>query len=89
MVERQIKLVNLLGLHARAASKLVQLAQEFAARISIVKGEQVANGKSIMSIMMLQATAGTVLELRVEGEDELVAIEAIVALIEDKFGETD
>ena len=89
MIVKTATVQNRLGLHARAASKLVQLAQEFAARISIVKGEQVANGKSIMSIMMLQATAGTVLELRVEGEDELVAIEAIVALIEDKFGETD
>lgn len=78
-----------MGLHARAASKLVQVAQAFSAEVKIMNGPQAANGKSIMSLMMLQATAGTRLELTADGSDEVDAVEAIAALIEDKFGEAD
>ena len=89
MIVRMITVQNRLGLHARAASRLVQLAQQYDAEIKILNGEQSANGKSIMSLMMLQASAGTELEVIVEGQDEANAITSIVALIEGKFGEAD
>ena len=89
MIVKTTVICNRLGLHARAASRLVQTAQEYAAEIRISKGEQNANGKSIMAIMMLQAGVGTELTLAVEGEDEIEAIEAIIALVEDKFGEAE
>lgn len=87
MIVKTTIVQNRLGLHARAASKLVQVAQEFGAEVSIHNGEHAANGKSIMSIMMLQASIGTELEVHASGEDAEAAIAAIVALIEDKFGE--
>ena len=89
MIVRTVRVSNRLGLHARAASKLVQLAQEFDADINILNGAQPANGKSIMSLMMLQATQGTELQLEAQGTDEVVAVESIVALFEGKFGEED
>ena len=78
---------NRLGLHARAASRLVQTAQEYAAEIQLRHGNHTANGKSIMAIMMLQAGIGAELILEVEGDDEAQAAEAITALIENRFGE--
>lgn len=89
MIVRITTIRNRLGLHARAASRLVQLSQEFAADIKLANGEHLANGKSIMSVLLLQATKGTELEVHAEGDDELSAIEAIVTLIEDRFGEED
>ena len=87
MIVRTTTITNKLGLHARAASKLVRLAQTFHSEVSIHNNMHTANGKSIMSIMMLQAALGTDIEIRVEGEDELDALCAIMALIEDRFGE--
>ncbi|MCZ6659035.1 MAG: HPr family phosphocarrier protein [Gammaproteobacteria bacterium] len=87
MKESQVTLINRLGLHARAAAKLVNLSKSFASQVSLTKDGNTVDGKSIMNVLLLAAPVDTVLELKVEGEDEQVAFEAIVALIEDRFGE--
>ncbi|XOV87267.1 MAG: HPr family phosphocarrier protein [Pseudomonadota bacterium] len=87
MITRTARIQNKLGLHARAASKLVALAQHHAAEISLHREGTQANAKSIMSILMLQATCGTEIEVVANGDDEDAAVSAIVGLIEDLFGE--
>ncbi|MCB1691948.1 MAG: HPr family phosphocarrier protein [Pseudomonadales bacterium] len=87
MIARTATIVNKLGLHARAAGKLVQVAQNYGARVEITSEHHKANGKSIMSVLMLQAGIGTQVEIIVEGDDEREAMDAILGLIEDKFGE--
>ena len=87
MPERQVTIVNKLGLHARAASKLVNLAKGFVSNIELVQGETRVDGKRIMSVMLLGATQGTDLVLAAEGEDADEALEALAALIADYFGE--
>ncbi len=87
MKSRQIQLCNRLGLHARAASKLVQTAAEFESDIRIRNGHRQVNAKSIMGILMLAATCGTELELEAEGPDEDAAIQALTDLIDNRFGE--
>ncbi len=82
-----IEIINKLGLHARAASKLVKLASRFESTVLLRKGAREANGKSIMGVMMLAASKGTQLELLVEGADEQDAMAALEALIADRFGE--
>lgn len=89
MLERETTIKNKLGLHARAASKFIELSQRFAASVEVVKGSQTANGKSIMSMMMLQATKGTSVIIRANGEDESEALEAILQLIDNLFGEAE
>lgn len=87
MISQQVTIVNKLGLHARAAAKLVKTASGYGAQVQLDKGGQVVNGKSIMGVMMLAASQGTELTLSADGEDEHAAMEAITALIADKFGE--
>jgi len=87
MQERPITIVNKLGLHARAAAKLVTAASSFTSEVELVKDEQKVNGKSIMGVMMLAASRGTKLLLLVEGDDELAAADKLEALISDRFGE--
>ncbi len=87
MKESEITLINRLGLHARAAAKLVNLSKSFASQVSLTKDGNTVDGKSIMNVLLLAAPVDTVLELKVEGEDEQEAFDAIVALIEDRFGE--
>jgi phosphocarrier protein HPr len=87
VILRTTTICNKLGLHARAASKLVHVAQEFSAKIAITNGQQSANGKSIMSVLMLQAKIATQLTLQTDGVDEVAAMDAIVALIENRFDE--
>ncbi len=89
MKRAKVRLVNRLGLHARAAGKLVAAAKPFASRIRLARDGAVADGKSIMNILMLAAPVGSVLELTVEGEDEAEAFDAISALIANRFGEED
>jgi phosphocarrier protein HPr len=89
VIEQQTTIKNKLGLHARAASKFVGLAQRFAATITVVNGDQSANGKSIMSMMILQATRGTTLNIHADGEDEAAALEQIIALIDNLFEEAE
>ena len=87
MVSRNFKIINRLGLHARAAAQLVKIANEFAAEVTLVKDDVEVNGKSIMGILLLAAPQGTDLEVRVEGPDEEAAMAAVARLIEDGFGE--
>ncbi|EKD54484.1 MAG: putative phosphocarrier protein hpr (Phosphohistidinoprotein-hexose phosphotransferase) [uncultured bacterium] len=87
MVDEKIIVINKLGLHTRAAAKLVALASKFESKIEIQKNDQIANCKSIMSIIVLGVTRGTVLSLLISGPDELEARDAITQLIENRFGE--
>ena len=87
MVNKEIEIINKLGLHARAAAKLVSLASKFTSEVQLRKNNQEVNAKSIMGVMMLAASQGTRLELSVSGEDEQEALDAIVELINDRFGE--
>jgi phosphocarrier protein len=87
VIQKSVTIVNKLGLHARAASKFVKLAGRFESNILLRKGDRESNGKSIMGVMMLAASQGSELELVVEGGDEEQAMQALEALIADRFGE--
>ncbi len=87
MVEKKLKLANKLGLHARAAAKLVQLGETFKSEIKISKDNVEANGKSILSVLLLAAPVGTELTFTIQGPDEGKAMMAIGSLIERKFDE--
>lgn len=89
MAERQVQIVNRLGIHARAAAKLVDVAKSFASDITLEKGAQKANGKRIMTVLALEAPIGSELTLRTTGADESDALEAIATLIANRFGEPD
>ena len=78
---------NRLGLHARAAARFVHLASRYHAQITVTRGSQTMDGKSIMGILLLAAGAGTVLTVSADGHDEQAAIEALCALVESGFGE--
>jgi phosphocarrier protein HPr len=80
-------IVNALGLHARAATKLVQLATRFPCDVQVARQEQVANGKSVMGVLLLCGSRGTVIEVTATGERAQECVDAIGALIADKFGE--
>ena len=82
-----IVISNKLGLHARAAAKLTQLASRFESEIFISRAEQRVNAKSIMGVMMLAAGMGSVITVEADGEDEQAALDAVLAVIADKFGE--
>jgi phosphocarrier protein HPr len=79
--------VNQLGLHARAATKLVQLASKFPCDVEITRDDQSANGKSVMGVLLLCGSKGTVLDVLARGERADECVKAIGALIADKFGE--
>lgn len=87
MIEKQVKIVNKLGLHARPAALLVQKACKFQCEITLEKEGQTVNGKSIMGVMMLAAEQGSILAIRAEGVDENEAVQALIQIIESKFGE--
>jgi len=87
MIESQLLIVNKLGLHARAAAKLVSCASRFASNVQLCKDSEWVDGKSIMSVMMLAAGKGSTLTLRTKGSDEEEASTAIHALVNDFFGE--
>lgn len=87
MQRKEIEIINKLGLHARAANKFVSTAMRFESRIEVNKDGKLVDGKSIMSVMMLAAAIGSVLEISTDGADEVEAINALEALILDKFGE--
>lgn len=86
-VRRTLTIVNKLGLHARAAAKLVELASGFESRIRIWRDGREADAKSIMKVMMLAAGQGTVLTLRTSGDEEKEAFAAVSGLIRCRFGE--
>ncbi len=78
---------NQLGLHARAATKLVQLAAKFPCDVEVARGDQIANGKSVMGVLLLCGSKGTVIDVRAKGERADECVKAIGELIDDKFGE--
>lgn len=87
MVEQEIEIINSLGLHARAAAKLVSTAASFASNVTLEFAGQSADAKSIMSVMMLAAAKGSLITVRCEGDDEQAALQALADLINDYFGE--
>ena len=87
MIAERITIINKLGLHARAASKLVNCASQFESEVFISRKENRVNAKSIMGVMMLAASKGVELELEIDGNDEQECREALVELINDRFGE--
>jgi len=87
MLEKNLEIINKLGLHARAAAKLVSTAGRFASKIEIEFGGQVADAKSIMAVMMLAASKGSQVVIRTDGTDEQTAIQAISDLINNYFDE--
>ena len=87
MIQTHITISNKLGLHARASAKLTKLAGSFACEVWMARGERRINAKSIMGVMMLAAGIGTEVMLETSGVDEQVAMDALIVLINDKFGE--
>lgn len=89
MAKAQLTIINKLGLHARAAAKLVSTATSFGSQVSVRANGQSVDGKSIMSVMMLAAAKGTDIELECVGDDEQEALDAIIALINNRFDEAE
>jgi phosphocarrier protein HPr len=87
MIQTTTTISNKLGLHARASAKLTKLAGSFACEVWMSKGERRVNAKSIMGVMMLAAGIGSSVVVETNGADEQVAMDALLALINDKFGE--
>ena len=85
--EKSLMIQNELGLHARAATKLVQIASKFPCDITVTKDGHEVNGKSIMGVLMLVASKGTTVTVKAKGEKAAEAVTSIAALIDDKFGE--
>ena len=87
MIEQPITISNKLGLHARASAKLSKLAGSFPCEVWLVRGSRRVNAKSLMGVMMLAAGIGTELVVETSGEQEQAAMDALIALFNDKFGE--
>ncbi|WP_281646643.1 HPr family phosphocarrier protein [Parendozoicomonas sp. Alg238-R29] len=88
-IQEQIEIINKLGLHARAAAKFVGVATSFTCNIRVGRPDKMVDGKSIMSVMMLAASKGTSLRLEAEGDDADKALEAITALVANRFDENE
>jgi len=89
MLEKKVTLINKRGLHARAATRVVQTSQQYQAQTEVCLNERTANARNIMQLLMLAAPCGTELILRTEGEDENQAIAALEALVLNRFDEED
>jgi phosphocarrier protein len=87
VAEREIEITNKLGMHARASAKLTQTAGQYQSEVWLSRNGRRVNGKSIMGVMMLAVARGTTIKLETIGPDENEALAALVALVEDKFGE--
>ncbi|HEX5538367.1 MAG TPA: HPr family phosphocarrier protein [Methylophilaceae bacterium] len=87
MIKQEIQIINKLGLHARASTKLTQTASQFASDIWIERNSRRVNAKSIMGVMMLAASNGSTIILEADGNDEQAAMDALVKLINSRFGE--
>lgn len=87
MIKTRTSISNKLGLHARASAKFTKLAGSFSSEVWMSKGERRVNAKSIMGVMMLAAGLGSTVEIETNGSDEQAAMEALLALVADKFGE--
>jgi phosphocarrier protein len=86
-IVRELKILNKKGLHARASAKFVQCVDRFEAEVSVLKDGQSVSGTSIMGLMMLAAGIGSLIEVRAAGAEAEAVIEAIAALVNDRFGE--
>ena len=89
MLQQTTRIVNKLGLHARAAAKFVTHASMFEAEVHVKRNGQNVNGKSIMGVMMLAAAKGSDIELIIDGPDEKQAMQSLIELIENRFGEAE
>ena len=87
MMQRDVTIINRLGLHARAATRLVNCASEFKAEVLIKRGPRSVNGKSIMRVLTLAAATGTQITIETQGDDEHLAMAALIQLINNRFGE--
>ncbi len=88
-MKKRITIVNKLGLHARAAAKIVTLTNKYKSNVQIKNGEKVADAKSIMKLLMLSAPKGTELTIIANGDDESAALKSLANLIENKFDENE
>jgi phosphocarrier protein HPr len=89
MLQRDVEIVNKLGLHARASAKLTQLAGQYESEVWLTREGRRVNAKSIMGVMMLAASKGSMVSIETTGADEEAAMEAISGLIRDRFGEAE
>jgi phosphocarrier protein HPr len=87
MIEREVTIVNQLGMHARPAARVVRTASGFTSHVEIVRDGTAVNAKSIMGVMMLAAECGCSVVLRADGADEAAAVEALARLVAEGFGE--
>jgi phosphocarrier protein len=89
MIQKDIEIINKLGLHARASAKLTQLAAKFRSEVWMTRNTRRVNAKSIMGVMMLAAGKGATVTLEIEGPDEKECFDALLSLIQTKFGESE
>jgi phosphocarrier protein len=89
MLKQTTTVINKLGLHARASAKLTKIAGAFPCQVWVSKGERRVNAKSIMGVMMLAAGIGSEIEIETDGDQEAQAMDALLALLADKFGEAE
>ena len=89
MIETDIEIINKLGLHARAAAKLVGVTAQYQSKIQLKRGDRAIDAKSIMALLILGAGKGSLLKLIVDGSDEQKAHDAVVALINNRFDEAE
>jgi phosphocarrier protein HPr len=87
LIRKEVRITNRLGLHARAAARFVHTATRFRSHITVSREGKTMDGKSILGILLLAASQGTVLELAADGEDEVAAVEALARLVDSGFGE--
>ena len=89
MLQREVEIINKLGLHARASAKLTQVAGSYASQVWLSRNGRRVNAKSIMGVMMLAAAKGSKVVIETEGADEAAAMQAMQELIADRFGESE
>ncbi|MES2535395.1 MAG: HPr family phosphocarrier protein [Pseudomonadota bacterium] len=89
MIQQEVEIINKLGLHARASAKLTQLAAKFKSEVWMTRNKRRVNAKSIMGVMMLAAGKGAVVTLEADGVDEKECFDALLKLIQTKFGESE
>ncbi|MCH9799166.1 MAG: HPr family phosphocarrier protein [Betaproteobacteria bacterium] len=89
MIKENVEIINKLGLHARASTKFTQVANQFSSDIAVIRDEKRVNAKSIMGVMMLAAAKGSVIEIEANGADEVEAVAALKALVNNYFDESE
>lgn len=89
MIERDVPIINKLGLHARAAAKFVTLASTYSSEIQLARNQRTVNGKSIMGVMMLAAAKGSTVKIIANGADEQEALDNLAELVNNRFGESE